>query len=56
MIEADTHKSTAYLARREVNDLRRGKDLGGTIYEDHNVDLGHKAIQVSHVVENSQTK
>ena len=38
--------SYAYLSRREVNEIRRGVKLGEKSYDDHNVDLGHKAIQV----------
>ena len=38
---------TAYLLRNEVNALRRGADIGQRVYEDHNVDLGERAIQVS---------
>jgi hypothetical protein len=43
----DTNDMTAYLHRKEVYELRTGKYVGSKAYDDHNVDLGHKAIQVS---------
>jgi hypothetical protein len=50
---AQANNFTAYLGRKEVMELRRNKNTGSQIYVDHNVDLGHKAIQVSSATQTS---